>query len=146
MLKRILTLSLLLSSPIFAEQTSPVQIFVFSTHTYPIQNQSLAHFIYQLDDVEKWEEQFSHTLSADPKLAEQQAKAIFQTQEVQNSLKELQHRYQGVIHGWQNGIRKVPAILFESPHFGNSVIYGVNDVQQALSLWENWVKQQKQEK
>lgn len=147
MLKRIaIILSLLLSPTICAEQTLPnVKISVFSTLAYPIQNLSLAHVVYQLDGVEQWEEQFSQTLSTHPEQAEQQAKALFHSPDAQNSLKELQHQYQGVILGWQNGIRKVPAILFESQHLEKAVVYGVNDVQQALLLWEDWVKQQKLE-
>lgn len=143
MLKRIFTLSLLLSPTIFAEQTpSGVQISVFSTSAYSIQNVSLANAVYQLDGVEQWENQFSHILSSNPEDAEQHAKALFQLSETQERIKELQHQYQGVIRGWQNGIQKVPAILFESPYFGNSVVYGVNDVQQAIALWSSWIKQQ----
>lgn len=143
MLKRIFSLSLLLSPTIFAEQTpSNIQISVFSTSAYSIQNISLANAVYQLDGVEQWENQFSHILSSNPEDAEQHAKALFQMPETQERIKELQHQYQGVIHGWQNGIQKVPAILFESPHLGSAVVYGINDVQQAIVLWDSWVKQQ----
>lgn len=146
MFNRMITLPLLLlPSVIFAEEIpSTLKISVFSTHNYPIQHSSLAHAIYQLDDVEQWEDQFSYTFSKNPEQAEQQAKALFQTAETQNKLIELQKRYKGVIYGWQNGIRKVPAVLFDSQQFGKSVVYGVSDIKQAIVLWENWSRQQKQ--
>ncbi|OOF38283.1 MULTISPECIES: TIGR03757 family integrating conjugative element protein [Rodentibacter] len=146
MFKRIATLSLLVSPPIFAEQIpSEVQISVFSTTAYPIQNAQLAHAIHYLDGVEQWEARFSRTLPSNPAQAEHQAKALFEAPETQNRLRELHQTYQNVIVGWQNGIRKVPAVLFEHPTLGKGVVYGENDVQKAISYWENWLNQQKRE-
>lgn len=144
MRKHITLLSFLFSPSILAELPSDVHISVFSTNAYTIQNQALAHTVYQLDGVEQWENQISQTLSVNPTQAEQQAKALLQTTEAQNQLKALQQRYQGVIYGWQQGIRKVPAILFESPQFGKAVVYGEVDVQRAMTYWERWIGQQKQ--
>ncbi|MDY4281314.1 MAG: TIGR03757 family integrating conjugative element protein [[Pasteurella] mairii] len=118
-----------------------VKISVFSTQPYPIQNAQLAQHFYHLDKVEQWEEQISQALSANPAQAERQAKAFFQRPDSQTKIRELQLAYQGVIVGWQMGIRKVPAVLFDSPKFGQTVVYGVNDVQQAITLWEQWIHQ-----
>lgn len=146
MFTRIAILSLLFSPPIFAEQIPPeVQISVFSTAAYPIQNAQLAHTMHYLDDVEQWEAHFSQTLSPNPVQAEHQAKSLLEAAETQNQLRELYKTYQSVIVGWQNGIRKVPAVLFEHPLVGKGVVYGENDVQKAISYWENWLEQQKRE-
>lgn len=143
MLKQITFLSLLFSSTVWAEQIpSNVHISVFTTEAYPIKNNTLAHAIYSLDSVEHWENKFSQTLSNDPIQAEQQAKALFQSVETQKQLNALQEQYQNIIQGWQNGIRKVPAILFDSPQYGKSVVYGEIDVQKAITYWEHWIEQQ----
>ncbi|WP_249960599.1 TIGR03757 family integrating conjugative element protein [Histophilus somni] len=141
MIKRTLLFCLGISISAWAELPSEVNITVFSTQAYPIQNAQLAHRLYHLDSVEQWEEQLSQTLSANPAQAENQAKAFFQHPDSQTKIRELQQAYQGVILGWQMGIRKVPAVLFDSPQFGQAVVYGVTDVQQAITLWEQWISQ-----
>lgn len=141
MIKLTLLFCLGISISAWAELPSEVNITVFSTQAYPIQNAQLAHRLYHLDSVEQWEEQLSQTLSANPAQAENQAKAFFQHPDSQTKIRELQQAYQGVILGWQMGIRKVPAVLFDSPQLGQAVVYGVTDVQQAITLWEQWISQ-----
>lgn len=141
MIKRTLLLSLGISIATWAELPSEVNITVFSTQAYPIKNPQLAQHLYYLDSVEQWEDQLSQTLSTNPTQAERQAKAFFQRPDSQAKIRELQQAYQGVIVGWQMGIRKVPAVLFDSPQFGQAVVYGMNDIQQAITLWEQWIHQ-----
>lgn len=141
MIKRTLLLCLGISIAAWAELPSEVNITVFSTQAYPIQNAQLAQHLYHLDHVEQWEDELSQTLSSNPTQAESQAKAFFQRPDSQTKIRELQQAYQGVIIGWQMGIRKVPAVLFDSPQFGQGVIYGVTDVQYAIQLWKQWINQ-----
>ncbi|HDX1167842.1 TIGR03757 family integrating conjugative element protein [Pasteurella multocida] len=142
----IVPLYLLLNIPSMAQAVTDVTISVFTTAAYPITHQSLANHIYLLDGPEQWEAQISKGLSSNPIQAEQQAKQRFQSADMQANLDALQRAYQGVIIGWQTGIRKVPAVLFDSPQFGQAVIYGVNDVAQAKAYWEKWYRQHSQEK
>ncbi|KGQ62480.1 TIGR03757 family integrating conjugative element protein [Gallibacterium anatis] len=139
MIKRTLLVCLGISIAAWAELPSAVNITVFSTQAYPIQNAQLAQHLYHLDRVEQWEDALSQTLSSNPTQAEDQAKAFFQHPDSQTKIRELQQAYQGVIIGWQMGIRKVPAVLFDSPQFGQGVIYGVTDVQYAIQLWKQWI-------
>ncbi|MDY4593674.1 MAG: TIGR03757 family integrating conjugative element protein [[Pasteurella] aerogenes] len=141
MIKRTLLVCLGISIAAWAELPSEVNITVFSTQAYPIQNAQLAQHLYHLDRVEQWEDALSQTLSTNPVQAESQAKAFFQHPDSQTKIRELQQAYQGVIVGWQMGIRKVPAVLFDSPQFGQGVIYGVTDVQYAIQLWKQWINQ-----
>ncbi|MDK9431180.1 TIGR03757 family integrating conjugative element protein [Gallibacterium anatis] len=141
MIKRTLLLCLGISIAAWAELPSEVNITVFSTQAYPIQNAQLAQHLYHIDRVEQWEDALSQTLSSNPTQAESQAKAFFQHPDSQTKIRELQQAYQGVIIGWQMGIRKVPAVLFDSPQFGQDVIYGVTDVQYAIQLWKQWINQ-----
>lgn len=126
-------------------QDIEVRISVFSTQAYSIKNAQLAQHIYQLDKVEIWEKHFSQTLNASPIQAEHQAKTIFQRSDIQTKIHELQQAYQNIVTGWQTGIRKVPAVLFES-HHGQSVVYGVDDVQYAMMLWQEWIHQKENRK
>ncbi|KGQ52263.1 hypothetical protein IO46_06650 [Gallibacterium anatis] len=141
MIKRTLLLCLGISIAAWAELPSEVNITVFSTQAYPIQNAQLAQHLYHIDRVEQWEDALSQTLSSNPTQAENQAKAFFQHPDSQTKIRELQQAYQGLIIGWQMGIRKVPAVLFDSPQFGQGVIYGVTDVQYAIQLWKPWINQ-----
>ncbi|MFZ7187129.1 TIGR03757 family integrating conjugative element protein [Avibacterium avium] len=136
----------ILSTSSFAQEAKDVSITVFTTAAYPITHKQLADNLYLLDRVEQWESRISKDLSANPIQAEQQAKQRFQSTDMQANLNALQQAYQGVIIGWQAGIRKVPAVLFDSPQFGQAVIYGINDVAQAKAYWENWYKQHSQER
>lgn len=135
-IKKSLFLLGLLPISAVATQNSPPTIIVYSTQNYPISHSELASQVYYLDQVELWENKISQHLSTNPVTAEQQAKQFFQSTEWKQSENQLKQAYQGVISGWQNGIRKVPAILFQSPGQNDSVIYGETNVANALNVWQ----------
>ena len=87
----------------------------------------------------------SQRLSANPSVAAQQASQIFQSAEWKQSEEQLKRSYQGLISGWQNGIKKVPAILFQYPGKEDSVIYGETNIAQALSLWQREITKRGQD-
>ena len=118
-IKKSLFLFGLLPLSVFAQGPNPI-ITVYSTQDYPILHAELASQVYLLDQVEQWENLISQRLSANPSVAAQQLKSS----------------YQGLISGWQNGIKKVPAVLFQYPGKEDSVIYGETNIAQALSLWQ----------
>lgn len=121
-------------------------IIVYTTKMYPIQNSQLASQIYYLDQVENFEESISRNLSKSPEIAEQEMRAFFNSADWKAQEQQLKDTYQGVISGWQNGIKKVPAVFFDNPQSSPSVIYGTTDVQKALDEWHKWVKQQGESK
>lgn len=130
-IKKSLFLFGLLPLSVFAQGPNPI-ITVYSTQDYPILHAELASH----DQVEQWENLISQRLSANPSVAAQQASQIFQSAEWKQSEEQLKRSYQGLISGWQNGIKKVPAVLFQYPGKEDSVIYGETNIAQALSLWQ----------
>ncbi|AAP95803.1 hypothetical protein HD_0920 [[Haemophilus] ducreyi 35000HP] len=54
----------------------------------------------------------------------------------------MQSAYQGLISGWQHGIKKVPAMLFQFPNSEDVVVYGETDVVKAKKQWQSWFEQQ----
>lgn len=121
-------------------------IIVYTTKMYPIQNSQLASQIYYLDQVENLEESISRNLSKSPEIAEQEIRAFLNSADWKNQEQQLKDAYQGVISGWQNGIKKVPAVFFDNPQSSPSVVYGTTDVQKALDEWHKWIKQQGESK
>lgn len=134
-IKKSLFLFGLLPLSVFAQGPNPI-ITVYSTQDYPILHAELASQVYLLDQVEQWENVISQRLSVNPNVAVQQASQFFQSAEWKQSEEQLKRSYQGLISGWQNGIKKVPAILFQYPGKEDSVIYGETNIAQALSLWQ----------
>ncbi|MDE8035224.1 TIGR03757 family integrating conjugative element protein [Actinobacillus equuli subsp. equuli] len=113
-------------------------ISVYTTSSYPIIHKELATQVYYLDKVEQVENWLSQDFSRDPKIAEQQAKALFNSPQWAEKEAALKDAYASVISGWQNGIKKVPAILFQSPTGDNAIIYGETNVAKAQQTWQQW--------
>lgn len=139
----------IISTPIFlcaAEHpVEQLRITVFSTHNYPfnVTKSSLpVAAIYYLDEAENIENQLSANFSKNPAVALKQAQQLMQSPKWSQYEQQLQNAYQGVAVGWENGIKKVPAVLFEMPGYPTSVIYGSTNLKQAYSLWLNWFKTQ----
>lgn len=142
-IKKSLFLFGLLPLTVFAQGDNPI-ITVYSTQDYPIIHAELASHVYLLDQVEQWENQMSRQLSANPNIAIQQAMQIFQSAAWKPAEERLKQSYQGIISGWQNGIKKVPAILFQYPGAENLVIYGETDVDKAIKLLTSWQRKNKE--
>ncbi|QLB12794.1 integrating conjugative element protein (TIGR03757 family) [Bisgaardia hudsonensis] len=113
-------------------------ISVYTTLAYRIENPELATQIYYLDKVEQIENWLSQRFSRDPRIAEQQAKALLNSPQWAEKEKALKESYTGVISGWQNGIKKVPAVLFQSSNGDNAIIYGETNISKAKQLWQQW--------
>jgi integrating conjugative element protein (TIGR03757 family) len=142
-IKKSLFLFGLLPLTVFAQGDNPI-ITVYSTQDYPIIHAELASHVYLLDQVEQWENQMSQQLSANPNIAIQQAMQIFQSTAWKPAEERLKQSYQGIISGWQNGIKKVPAILFQYPGAENLVIYGETNVDKAIKLLTSWQQKNKE--
>lgn len=142
-IKKSLFLFGLLPLSVFAQGPNPI-ITVYSTQDYSIVHAELASQIYYLDQVEQWENRMSQRLSPNPNIAAQQATQIFQSAEWNQAEEQLKQSYQGLISGWQNGIKKVPAILFQYPGAENLVIYGETNVDKAIKLLTSWQQKNKE--
>lgn len=133
--KWVITFTFLLNAVSAVASTAP-RMTVYTTHNYPITRAELAHQVYYIDEVENWEEQISRSFSLNPNQAQQQALQIFAQPQWQKQEQQLKNAYEGVLSGWQNGIKKVPAILFQAEGQENAVIYGETNVERALKLWQ----------
>ena len=125
-----------------AQATVMPQIIVYTTDYYPILRVDLAQQVYYVDSVEKWEDNISKSLNLNPNQVEQEAQNLFKQPQWQQQEQQLKLAYEGVLNGWQNGIKKVPAILFQASGYEDSVIYGEQNVAVALTIWQRYYGQQ----
>ncbi|MBN6058683.1 TIGR03757 family integrating conjugative element protein [Aggregatibacter actinomycetemcomitans] len=140
--KWFLTLGLISQFVLANSVEIPPSITVYTTQNYSIMHSELANQIYYLDDVEQWEDRISRRLSSNPVQAQLQAQQFFNSPDWVDYREKLKSAYQGVISGWQNGIKKVPAVLFQHPNIESVVVYGETNVLNAEKQWQLWLKQQ----
>ncbi|HAD31344.1 MAG TPA: TIGR03757 family integrating conjugative element protein [Methylophaga sp.] len=92
---------------------------------------------YDLSAPDQFEKQLSEGLSSDPTLAQKQAK-----ERIEQHGNEIQHQlmaaYEGALIAMKYEIKKIPAIVFNG---GEYVIYGVTDVNKAISMYKKQVAQ-----
>ncbi|AWX14734.1 integrating conjugative element protein [Mergibacter septicus] len=132
------SLSSVFSEIASAEQIDGIKIEVFTTQNYHIDHAELANAVYQLDKLNTLEHNFSQyfNLPNDPKKAEIIARKLIHSPEFNEYQAKLTNAYKGIIKGFQNGIKKVPAILFISENHNNAVIYGVTDIKKAIQIYK----------
>ncbi|OBW94258.1 hypothetical protein QV02_08070 [Gallibacterium anatis] len=123
---------------------SEIDITVYTTEHYTLSNQQLAHHIYHLDQVEKVESNFAEKfqLGNHPEQALNIINTLRQTDNWQQQELLLKQAYDGLTKGFMQGIKKVPAIVF-TEHDKNYVMYGITDVQEALTRYQQY-KEEKQ--
>lgn len=93
---------------------------------------------YDLSAPESFEDMLSEGLSDDPAVAQEQAKQRIEQRgnEIQQ---QLMAAYEGGLKTMQYDIDKIPAIVFNG---GEHVIFGVHDVNKAISIYKEQVTQQ----
>lgn len=90
---------------------------------------------YDLSAPERFEEALSEGLSSDPAVAEKQARQRI-SQRGNEIQQQLMAAYEGSLKAMQYKIDKLPAVVFNS---GEHVIYGVNDVNKAITIFNEQV-------
>ncbi|HDG1673091.1 TPA: TIGR03757 family integrating conjugative element protein [Kluyvera cryocrescens] len=83
-----------------------------------------------LDGPDKLQEEMFGQLPADPRQAEVQARQAMASPDWQQKQQQLVTSYHQVVHAWELGIRKFPAIVFDD----RDVVYGTTDIAQAEML------------
>lgn len=121
------------------------QVTVYTSQNYPIQHAELANKIYYLDQVQQIEDKFAEQfpLGKQPEGASQQINKWRQSNEWLQLEKQLTSAYEGVSAGFSHGIRKIPAIQITGIDHKNYVMYGITDVQDALTRYQQY-KERKQ--
>ncbi|MDP8189058.1 TIGR03757 family integrating conjugative element protein [Pasteurella skyensis] len=116
------------------------KITVFTTQAYTIQQSELANNIFFIDSVENIENALANRLNTNPKIAEQQVKKLFNSEEGKKYQEKLQKAYIGLTEAWKIGVMKVPAIVFDNGETSN-VIYGETNLSNAIKLYRSLIRE-----
>ncbi|CAI1777974.1 MULTISPECIES: TIGR03757 family integrating conjugative element protein [Enterobacterales] len=97
---------------------------VYTDSQHPPTGLRAGHQVVYLDAPEVVQREVFGALSADPRKAEQQAKAVLQSPDWQQKEQQIVQAYQGVIQAYDIGLKKYPAVVFDDRY----VVYGTADV------------------
>ncbi|GKW07634.1 TIGR03757 family integrating conjugative element protein [Pectobacterium sp. CHL-2024] len=116
-------LLLFLPVPLFA---NPV---VYTDQQHPPTNLTPETQIVWLDAPERLQRSVFGEFPASMEQATAQAQAVMRSPQWQQHENDLQTAYRGVVHAWEIGVRKYPAVVFDD----RDVVYGTADVAMALA-------------
>lgn len=124
MLTGIIPLLLLLPLPVLAGTV------LYTDSHHPPVNLTPETVVVYLDGPGALAESMTGSLPADPQQAEAMARAVMQSPEWREKDRQLRVVYGRVIHAWELGVEKYPAVVFDD----RDVVYGTVDVAQALAI------------
>lgn len=126
----------------FAAATEPLFIEVITSDSHPVTGlnalpkRGIEVRLYNLDDGKRMvSEQLEANLPKNQKAAEAEMRRRIKNIGQPALSKMFNHAFQAVIIGTGYGLTRQPAVVFDH---GKSVIYGVTDLSQALSLYRQW--------
>ena len=125
-----------------AEQT---YIEVVTSDAYPVsgiksvQGQGLLVNVYNLDDGKRLVAEIGKHLPKNQDAAKKALEKHFKKMGDAAVKQQFMQAYHGVILSTQYGLTRYPAVVFEQ---GQSVIYGVTNLNQAVNLYRQWQSQQ----
>ena len=93
---------------------------------------------YELDGIRRNEAKLSEGLQADPEQSKRVVLQRFQ-QLREEDRAQMQSAAMGLAKAMQYGVDRYPAIVFD----GQAVVYGVTDVQTAITLYQTWQREGK---
>ncbi|AHG20649.1 conjugal transfer protein [Chania multitudinisentens RB-25] len=108
----------------FVAVSAQAATVVYTDSQHPPTGLGTGHQVVYLDAPEVVQLEVFGELSADPRQAEQQAKAMLQSPDWQQKEQKIVQAYQGVIQAYGLGLKKYPAVVFDD-HY---VVYGTADV------------------
>ncbi|MGP1063978.1 TIGR03757 family integrating conjugative element protein [Serratia sp. CY56810] len=103
---------------------------LYTDSHHPPTNIDASVSVIYLDGPEQLQKQLFGELSSNPDEAERQAQAVLKSPQWQANEQQLATVYRAVVHAWELGVKKVPAVVFDD----TDVVYGTADVAQAVSL------------
>lgn len=110
---------------------------VYTDQQHPPTNLTPETQIVWLDGPERLQRSLFGELSASIEQATAQAQATLRSAQWQQHENDLQVAYRGVVHAWEIGVRKYPAVVFDD----RDVVYGTADVAKALAYKKQEVGQ-----
>ena len=102
-----------------------------------LKRQGIAVKLYNLDDGKRLVSQLGTGLPSNQEAAKKILQQRFIKMGDRAVKAQFMQAYQGVIVGTQYGVIRYPAIVFDH---GQSVVYGITDLPQALRLYQQWKK------
>ncbi len=128
---RAILLLLAWTEALFAAEAPRIEIF--TTARCPIAGATPAVEMYILDEPARIEAEFGANLPQG-----KDAAAEFAQARVQGAWREeaqlLTRAYRGLLKAKQYGVLRLPAIVFD----GTAIVYGVADLEEALSMYRSW--------
>ncbi|MCA4825022.1 MAG: TIGR03757 family integrating conjugative element protein [Serratia rubidaea] len=103
---------------------------LYTDSHHPPTNIDASVSVIYLDGPEQLQKQLFGELSSNPDEAERQAQAVLKSPQWQANEQQLATVYHAVVHAWELGVKKVPAVVFDD----TDVVYGTADVAQAVAL------------
>ncbi|HEJ9146966.1 TPA: TIGR03757 family integrating conjugative element protein [Serratia marcescens] len=103
---------------------------LYTDSQHPPTNIDASVSVIYLDGPEQLQKQMFDELSSNPGEAERQAQAVLKSPQWQANEQQLATVYRAVVHAWELGVKKVPAVVFDD----TDVVYGTADVAQAVAL------------
>lgn len=133
----LLTASLSCYSDVSGRENVPF-IELFSTsqplaNTNTSQYSNAAYTYYEIDQISQLQRELSQGLPKDAEQAKQLVLQRFQLIDATVS-QRLEHTAKGLVKAMHYGIDRTPAIVFD----GQTVIYGVSDVDEATKRYRQW--------
>ena len=118
----------------------PTQIEMITDHQHPPIGmrklpKAVVFNVYYLDAPNQLEESLSKDLPSDPQAALRIAQQRLQQLSHAQWQQQAEMAFAGVMRALNLGIDRYPALVFDG---GDSVIYGVTDVRQALRRYQRW--------
>lgn len=121
-------------SSIIVVKDSQTKLFQSGPIEQIIKSKAIDLKVYDLDAVDKFESEISQSLPGD----ESEAKLAFDEYLNRTGREAFEKKaiqaYQGIMAAVRYGLEKYPAIIFD----GESVIYGVTDLDDALNRYSAW--------
>ncbi|MEI7213960.1 TIGR03757 family integrating conjugative element protein [Pectobacterium versatile] len=102
---------------------------VYTDQQHPPTNLTSETQIVWLDAPERLQRSVFGEFPASMEQATAQAQAVMRSPQWQQHENDLQTAYRGVVHAWEIGVRKYPAVVFDD----RDVVYGTADVAMALA-------------
>lgn len=103
---------------------------VYTDAEHPPQNLTDDASVVWLDGPDRLQDSVFGKLAADPRLAAQQAREIFESPQWAKQQEQIAQAYRQVVHAWEMGLHKYPAVVFDD----RDVVYGTADVARAAML------------
>ena len=130
----LMSLVIMLASPAaLSSEQPPSSIEVFTTAEKPASGHEVERVvIYEVDGLDKLSEALSENLPNDPDAAKEIA--LERIARLGDELRwSVEHTVEGLTLAKTYGLEKLPAVVFDK---GESVVYGVANVNQALEIYE----------